>query len=134
MAITASCYVASPKLALIVGLLAGLWHNIVFNVLLHLRIDDPVGAFPVHTGCGVLGTFLVAFAYPHASLSGELLRQVAANAVSSHSRTCLRWWSVLGMGGATWGSTAEGFSCGFPSACGRVFHGCSHRPAKPKRE
>lgn len=62
VAITASCDIATPTQAFfLVGLLAGVVHNIVFDLLLWCKIDDPVGAVPVHMGCGVLGTLLVAF-------------------------------------------------------------------------
>jgi Amt family ammonium transporter len=65
VAITASCDQASPVQAFfVIGLLAGLVHNLVFDLLLWFQIDDPVGAIPVHAGCGVLGTLLVAFTYP----------------------------------------------------------------------
>jgi Amt family ammonium transporter len=62
VAITASCDVASPFLSVLIGLSAGVVHNLVFNLLLDYGIDDPVGAFPVHTGCGIWGTLCVAFA------------------------------------------------------------------------
>jgi Amt family ammonium transporter len=62
VAITASCDLAGQWWqATLVGLAAGLFHNIVFDLLLRLEIDDPVGAIPVHLGCGVLGTIGVAF-------------------------------------------------------------------------
>jgi len=62
VAITASCDLASSAQAFfLVGISAGIVHNLVFDLLLRFKIDDPVGAFPVHTGCGVLGTILVAF-------------------------------------------------------------------------
>ena len=67
VAITACCYVASVLLAMLVGLAAGICHNLIFDWLMRSRIDDPVGAFPVHTGCGILGTLCVALAFfdPH---------------------------------------------------------------------
>jgi Amt family ammonium transporter len=62
VAITASCDLAGQWWqATLIGLAAGLFHNIVFDLLLRLEIDDPVGAIPVHLGCGVLGTIGVAF-------------------------------------------------------------------------
>jgi Amt family ammonium transporter len=66
VAITASCDLVSPVQAFfIVGALAGITHNLVFNLLLWCQVDDPVGAFPVHTGCGILGTLLVSITYAH---------------------------------------------------------------------
>jgi ammonium transporter, Amt family len=67
VAITASCDRATPLEAFfIIGLSAGVVHNLVFDLLLHFKIDDPVGAVPVHAGCGVLGTLLVSITYPEA--------------------------------------------------------------------
>ena len=65
VAITAPCFVADPTLALFVGLAAGVAHNVAFDLLLHFKIDDPVGAVPVHAACGILGTLAVAFAPVH---------------------------------------------------------------------
>lgn len=84
VAITASCDIATPVQAFfLVGLLAGLVHNIVFDLLLWCKIDDPVGAVPVHAGCGILGTLMVAlmdkYAGTHmAQLVTQLTGAVAA--------------------------------------------------------
>lgn len=59
VAITANAHVVTPLGALVVGLLAGLVHNVVYELLLALRLDDPVGAVPVHLGGGLLGTLCV---------------------------------------------------------------------------
>jgi ammonium transporter, Amt family len=64
VAITASCDRADSPRAFLIGLSAGIIHNLVFDLLLRLKIDDPVGAVPVHLGCGVWGTLCVAFTYP----------------------------------------------------------------------
>lgn len=66
VAITASCDQATPTQAFfVIGILAGIVHNVAYDVLLWRRIDDPVGAIPVHLACGILGTFLVAWTpYP----------------------------------------------------------------------
>ncbi len=60
VAITASCNIVTPLSACLIGLLAGVVHNFAFDLLLLLRIDDAVGAIPVHAFCGVLGTLCVA--------------------------------------------------------------------------
>ncbi|MDX2019574.1 MAG: ammonium transporter [Deltaproteobacteria bacterium] len=61
VAITANCHLVSPMAALAIGAVAGVLHNIGFDLLLHrLKIDDPVGAIPVHGVCGVWGTLAVA--------------------------------------------------------------------------
>jgi Amt family ammonium transporter len=61
VAITASCDQGNPLGALLIGLAAGVIHNLVFDWLLRREIDDPVGAVPVHLGCGMWGTFCAAF-------------------------------------------------------------------------
>ncbi|OHX66182.1 hypothetical protein NH26_07375 [Flammeovirga pacifica] len=61
VAITACCNVVSPSSALIIGLLAGIIHNLSFDLILKvLKFDDPVGAIPVHGFGGIFGTLCVA--------------------------------------------------------------------------
>ena len=57
--ITAPCAVVSPAAALFIGLIAGIL--VVFGIdwMNRLRIDDPVGAVPVHGLCGIWGTLAV---------------------------------------------------------------------------
>jgi Amt family ammonium transporter len=56
VAITCPCYWVSPTGAIILGAIAGV--IVVFGVELleWLRIDDPIGAVPVHGICGIWGT------------------------------------------------------------------------------
>lgn len=59
VAITAPCYWVSPFGAILIGLIAG---AIVFGgiyLLEYLRIDDPVGAVPVHGLNGIFGTLSI---------------------------------------------------------------------------
>ncbi|ANQ49268.1 ammonium transporter [Flammeovirga sp. MY04] len=61
VAITACCNVVSPSSALIIGLLAGVIHNLSFDLILKVfKLDDPVGAIPVHGFGGIFGTLCVA--------------------------------------------------------------------------
>ncbi len=57
--VTAPCAVVSPGASFFIG--AGAGFLVVFAVdwLNHLKIDDPVGAVPVHFFCGVYGTLMV---------------------------------------------------------------------------
>jgi Amt family ammonium transporter len=57
--ITAPCAVVSPGASIFIGAIAGVL--VVFGVqwLNRLRIDDPVGAIPVHLLCGIWGTLAV---------------------------------------------------------------------------
>ena len=61
VAITACCNVVTPLGALIVGASAGVIHNLSFDFMQKvLKVDDPVGAIPVHLVCGIWGTLCVA--------------------------------------------------------------------------
>src|SRR6185503_5795375 len=59
VAITAPCYWVSPGGAVIIGVVAGVVVPLVTNLLEHLRIDDPIGAVPVHLACGIWGTLAI---------------------------------------------------------------------------
>ncbi len=56
VAITCPCYWVSPLGACILGFIAGLIVIGATELLEFLRIDDPVGAWPVHGVCGIWGT------------------------------------------------------------------------------
>jgi Amt family ammonium transporter len=56
VAITAPCYWVSPTGSFFIGLVAGILVIWVTDLLEWVRIDDPIGAVPVHLGCGIWGT------------------------------------------------------------------------------
>ncbi|MDB4964938.1 MAG: ammonium transporter [Myxococcales bacterium] len=56
VAVTCPCYWVSPIGALIIGAVAGVVCVVGIDLLEWLRIDDPIGAVPVHGFCGVWGT------------------------------------------------------------------------------
>jgi Amt family ammonium transporter len=56
VAITAPCYWVSPAGAVMIGAVAGIIVPLGINLLEHLRIDDPIGAVPVHMFAGIWGT------------------------------------------------------------------------------
>ncbi len=56
VAITCPCYWVSPTGAVLLGAVAGVVVVISVDVLEYLRIDDPIGAVPVHGICGIWGT------------------------------------------------------------------------------
>src|SRR5580765_215736 len=56
VAITCPCYWVSPVGAILLGGIAGLLVVLGVEVLEWLRIDDPIGAVPVHGICGIWGT------------------------------------------------------------------------------
>ncbi len=57
--ITAPCYWVSPVGACVIGAVAGVLVICAMEVLEYLRIDDPVGAWPVHGVCGIWGTLAI---------------------------------------------------------------------------
>ena len=59
VAITACCQMVDSREAIFIGILAGYLHNLGWNLLANLRIDDAVGAIPVHGICGIWGTLCV---------------------------------------------------------------------------
>ena len=61
VAITAPCYWVSPLGAVLIGLVAGILVYYATLLLEYLRIDDPVGAVPVHLVNGIWGTWSIGF-------------------------------------------------------------------------
>jgi Amt family ammonium transporter len=56
VAITCPCYWVSPAGAIMLGAIAGVIVVLAVELLEWLRIDDPIGAVPVHGFCGIWGT------------------------------------------------------------------------------
>jgi Amt family ammonium transporter len=56
VAITCPCYWVSPTGSIILGAIAGVIVVGGVELLEYLRIDDPIGAVPVHGICGIWGT------------------------------------------------------------------------------
>jgi Amt family ammonium transporter len=54
--VTCPCYWVSPTGAIILGAIAGVIVVMGVELLEWLRIDDPIGAVPVHGMCGIWGT------------------------------------------------------------------------------
>jgi Amt family ammonium transporter len=74
---------------MLIGLLAGVVHNLVYELLLRLRLDDPVGAIPVHLGCGVLGTMCVGFFGDAEMLNHSRGTQIGVQALGALA--CMVW-------------------------------------------
>ncbi|HSE25015.1 MAG TPA: ammonium transporter [Pyrinomonadaceae bacterium] len=56
VAITCPCYWVSPTGSILLGAVAGVLVVLGLELLEWLRIDDPIGAVPVHGFCGIWGT------------------------------------------------------------------------------
>lgn len=73
VAITCPCYWVSPGGSILIGLIAGGVVYFGVELLEWLRIDDPIGAVPVHGFCGIWGTLsLGLFACGKYGLTGPL--------------------------------------------------------------
>jgi len=59
VAVTANCFAVSTPVAALIGLVGGMIAVGVEQLLEHLKIDDVVGAIPVHLGAGIWGTLAV---------------------------------------------------------------------------
>jgi Amt family ammonium transporter len=70
--ITAPCYWVSSEGAMMIGAVAGVLVIVGMEVLEYYRIDDPVGAWPVHGLCGIWGTIAIGlFASGEFSAAGS---------------------------------------------------------------
>jgi Amt family ammonium transporter len=72
VAITAGCQYVSLEAAAIIGIVAGVIVTFGIDLLEYLKIDDPVGAIPVHLFCGIWGTLAVGLL---AEGGGKLLQR-----------------------------------------------------------
>ncbi|MCU0498766.1 MAG: ammonium transporter [Anaerolineae bacterium] len=59
VAITAGCAFVSPTSGILIGLIAGILVVLATDLIEMLKIDDAVGAFPVHGVCGIWGTIAI---------------------------------------------------------------------------
>lgn len=74
--ITANCDCVSNHSAMIIGVVAGVLVVFAILALDKLKIDDPVGAFPVHGVCGVWGG-IAAAAFGGKDLTAQITGSIA---------------------------------------------------------
>jgi Amt family ammonium transporter len=72
VSITAEPLFPTPFTAFAIGMAGGLILFWAIQLLNYLKVDDVVGAIPVHLFCGVWGTLAVAFSNPDATVLGQL--------------------------------------------------------------
>ena len=72
VSITAEPLAPSPMLAIFVGAVGAVLVVIVVPLLDKLKVDDVVGAIPVHLVCGIWGTIAVIFSNGDATFVGQL--------------------------------------------------------------
>ena len=95
VAITASAHIQSPLTSLLIGALAGVIHNLSYDLLTKKwKIDDAVGAIPVHGFCGLFGTLAVALFAPEESLVHGRWTQLGVQALGALA--CIIWAGGIG--------------------------------------
>ena len=67
VSITAEPLMPSPILAIIIGAVGGIIMYVGTNFLNSMRLDDVVGAIPVHMFAGIWGTMIVPLSNPDTS-------------------------------------------------------------------
>ena len=80
VAITAEPLAPSPVLALFIGAVGGLLVVIAVPLLDKLKIDDVVGAIPVHLVAGIWGTLAVVLSNSDATIGAQILGIVSVGA------------------------------------------------------
>ena len=80
VSITAEPLIPSLGAATLIGAVGGAIVVITVPLLDKVRIDDVVGAIPVHLFAGIWGTIAVAFTNPDASLGGQLFSIIVVGA------------------------------------------------------
>ena len=79
--ITAGCAMIEPWAAIICGMLSGTIYFAGSKLLLKLKVDDPIDAFPVHALCGSWGVICIGLfasrhrilaVYPHRFVPGQV--------------------------------------------------------------
>ncbi|MGR3815099.1 MAG: ammonium transporter [Cognatishimia activa] len=91
VAITAEPLYPSLGMATLIGGLGGTIVVFVTIGLDKLKIDDVVGAIPVHLACGVWGTLAVVFTNPDASILAQLYG-IGAIGLFTVLTSALVWW------------------------------------------
>ncbi|WP_413204818.1 ammonium transporter [Rhodospirillum sp. A1_3_36] len=93
VAITAEPLMPTPLLAIIIGAVGGVLAVITVPLLDKLKIDDVVGAIPVHLVCGIWGTIAVPLSNPDTSFGSQLLGIVSIGVFVTVCSTIV--WLVL---------------------------------------
>ncbi|VAW18682.1 Ammonium transporter [hydrothermal vent metagenome] len=73
VSITAEPLMPTPLWAIFIGAVGGVIVIVVVPMLDKLKIDDVVGAIPVHLGAGIWGTLAVVLTNPEATIGAQLL-------------------------------------------------------------
>lgn len=95
VAITAEPLTPTFEWSLLFGLIASFVVFFSVDLLDRLKIDDVVGAIPVHLSCGILGTLIVPITNPEASYLTQLIGIIIIGAFTFI--TSLIVWKIIGL-------------------------------------
>ena len=73
VSITAEPLMPSPLAAIFIGAIGGVIMYFGSNLLNYMKLDDVVGAIPVHMFAGIWGTMIVPFSNPDAAYTTQLI-------------------------------------------------------------
>jgi Amt family ammonium transporter len=93
VAITAEPLAPSPMLAIFIGAVGGLIVVLTIPMLDKFKIDDVVGAIPVHLFAGIWGTIAVIFSNSDATIGAQLYGILAIGAFTIMTSTIV--WYIL---------------------------------------
>jgi len=93
VAITAEPLTPAIWQAALVGFMAGILIVLIEPVLFRFKIDDVVGAIPVHLVCGIFGTLIVPVTNPNASFGVQTLGLIAVLSFIGMSSTVV-WFTL----------------------------------------
>jgi len=96
VSITASCHMMSPLMSIVIGAVGGAISCGLTFLLERLKIDDAVGAFPVHAGGGVWGVLAVALFGQVGHFGTGLSRLEQLGVQSVGVLACVGWAFVTG--------------------------------------
>ena len=95
VSITAEPLFPAPLGAFAIGMVGGMVIFWSIQLLDFLKVDDVVGAIPVHLFCGIWGTIAVAFTNPDATFFGQIASVMIIIAYVG-AATSLVWVTLLG--------------------------------------
>jgi len=98
VAITAEPLAPTPMLAIFIGAIGGLIVVLTIPLLNKLKIDDVVGAIPVHLFAGIWGTIAVIFSNSDATIGAQIYGILAIGAFTIIASTIVWYLIKLVMG------------------------------------
>jgi ammonium transporter, Amt family len=97
VSVTASCHATTPSSAVVIGLVGGAICVGATSLMNHWKIDDAVGAVPVHLGGGIWGTLSVAIFGELNQLGTGLTRLEQVGAQLLGIAACFGWAFLVPM-------------------------------------